>query len=462
MMKFYQYKKMCALMLAGTMTAGMSVPAFAAEKKQTTVEKKEAVDVSAPMTLEEIQQQVLKNNRLKTTLELNLEKITAGLSAISDGLKDIQDTQDDAAHARRSASQSAWQGNEALGQITAGTGQLGLMGEPIAAIGVALGGLAQIESGLLSGTVKTASAMEDMVDSIAEQKRDELKTQERDLKNKKQDLNKTKEDWNNEALAVTQLLVTKSVQVEKGIDLLTQKQALLERVCKIEEKKAALGLSVSTDVAQKKLDVAESAKSLQDAKDGLTLLKRQLNDLMGRELDTELHITAPQLTRSIETAPVYSEDLLKQATDKNYKLKTLERDKKQAEKDSKDSSKYAGQQQASRTDMKLADVSVEDEKAAIANDLKKKLDRINGAAAVYQNKKDANAKAKTQWEQYQVSAKLGMVSAVELQALQLQYEQTEMELSEAAYDYDMAWAEYNMLMDGTTLDIYETYKEKIG
>ena len=457
-MKFYQYKKACALLVTGALTAGMAVPAFAAETKQAeeTTEPTAEAPKAEPMTLEEIQKLVLKNNRLKTTLELNAKKVAAGLSAIDDGLDELQDTQDDAARARRQASQAASAGQAGAGQV----GQIGgILG---GVVGGALGGLADISSGLLSGSVKTASAMEDMVDSIADQQRDALEDQQTELKNTKMDLNKTKEDWDNEALAVTQLLVTKTVQVEKGVSLLTQKQALLERVCQIEEKKAELGFSTPTDFSGKKLEVSEGAKDLQDAKDGLTLLKRQLNDLMGRELDEELNITPPELTRIIETAPAYSEELLKEATNKNYKLKTLRRDKQQAKEKTKDTSQYDGQIRASELDMDLADVAMKDQQANIANDLKKKLDRINAAAAVYQNKKDAYAKAKTEWEHQQVSAKLGLVSAVELQALQLQFEQTEMELSAAAYDYDMAWAEYNMLMDGTTLDIYDTYKAQLG
>lgn len=457
-MKFYQYKKMNALLLTGVLAAGMAVPAFAAETKQAeeTTEPTAEEPKAEPMTLEEIQKQVLRNNRLKTTLELNAKKVTAGLSAIDDGLDELQDTQDDAARARKQASQAASAGQAGTGQI----GQIGgIVGGPV---GGALGGLADISSGLLSGSAKTASAMEDMVDSIADQQRDTLEDQQTELKNTKLDLNKTKEDWNNEALAVTQLLVTKTVQVEKGVSLLSQKQALLERVCQIEEKKAELGFSTPTDLSGKKLEVSQGAKGLQDAKDGLTLLKRQLNDLMGRELDEELNITPPELTRIIETAPEYSEDLLKTATNKNYKLKTLRRDKQQAKEKSEDMSQYDGQIRASELDMDLADVAMKDQEANIANDLKKKLDRINAAAAVYQNKKDANAKAKIEWEQQQKSAALGLVSAVELQALQLQYEQTEMELSAAAYDYDLAWEEYNMLMDGTTLDIYDTYKAQIG
>lgn len=457
-MKFYQYKKMNALLLTGVLAAGMAVPAFAAETKQAeeTTEPTAEEPKAEPMTLEEIQKLVLRNNRLKTTLELNAKKVTAGLSAIDDGLDELQDTQDDAARARKQASQAA-----SVGQATidATLGQLGgIQG------GTSLSDnlWKEVSGKLLSGSVKTASAMEDMVDSIADQQRDTLEDQQTELKNTKLDLNKTKEDWNNEALAVTQLLVTKTVQVEKGVSLLSQKQALLERVCQIEEKKAELGFSTPTDLSGKKLEVSQGAKGLQDAKDGLTLLKRQLNDLMGRELDEELNITPPELTRIIETAPEYSEDLLKTATNKNYKLKTLRRDKQQAKEKSEDMSQYDGQIRASELDMDLADVAMKDQEANIANDLKKKLDRINAAAAVYQNKKDANAKAKIEWEQQQKSAALGLVSAVELQALQLQYEQTEMDLSAAAYDYDLAWEEYNMLMDGTTLDIYDTYKAQIG
>lgn len=453
-MKFYPYKKACALLVTGALTTGAAVPALAAEAKTEAPQNAEESKTKA-MTLKEIQELVVKNNRLKTTLTLNQEKVIAGLSAIDDGLKDLRDSQDKAAHARRDASNVASQGQAGLGQITSGsTGSLKL--------DAALGGLASITSGLLSGAVKTASGMETLVDNVADRQRDTLEDQQTELKNTKMDLNKTKEDWENESLAVTQLLVTKTVQVEKGVSLLTQKQSLLERVCRIEEKKQELGFSTGTDLSEKKLAVSESAKELQSAKDGLTLLKRQLNDLMGREIDEELIITPPELTRTIETAPAYSEELLKTATDKNYKLKTLRRDKQQAEVDSKKNDRYDGQLKASRVDMQLADVSTEEEKVNIANDLKKKLDAINTAAAEYQNKKDANSKAKIEWEQQQKSAKLGLVSAVELQALQLQYEQTEMELSAAAYAYDLAWEEYTMLMNGTTLDIYDVYKSKLS
>ena len=449
-MKFYPYKKACALLVTGALTTGAAVPALAADAKTTAPTTAEETKTQ-PMTLKEIQELVVKNNRLKTTLTLNQEKVTAGLSAIDDGLKELKDSQDKAAHARNQASSSASSGKDLLGGLIAAdpTNQANQI-------------LAGISSALLSGTVKTASSMESLVDTIADQQTDTLEDQQTELKNTKMDLNKTKEDWDNESLAVTQLLVTKTVQVEKGVSLLTQKQSLLERVCQIEEKKQQLGFSTGTDLSEKKLAVSEGAKELQNAKDGLTLLKRQLNDLMGREIDEELIITPPELTRTIETAPAYSEELLKTATDKNYKLKTLRRDKQQAEKDSKDTSKYDGQIKASKVDMQLADVSIEEEKVNIANDLKKKLDAINDAAAEYQNKKDAHSKAKTEWEQQQKSAKLGLVSAVELQALQLQYEQTEMELSAAAYAYDLAWEEYNMLMNGTTLDIYDVYKSKLS
>lgn len=449
-MKFYPYKKACALLVTGALTTGAAVPALAAEAKTEAPQNAEESKTKA-MTLKEIQELVVKNNRLKTTLTLNQEKVIAGLSAIDDGLKDLKDSQDKAAHARRDASASASSGKNLLGGLIAAdpTNQSNQI-------------LAGISSALLSGAVKTASGMETLVDNVADRQRDTLEDQQTELKNTKMDLNKTEEDWENESLAVTQLLVTKTVQVEKGVSLLAQKQSLLERVCRIEEKKQELGFSTGTDLSEKKLAVSEGAKELQSAKDGLTLLKRQLNDLMGREIDEELIITPPELTRTIETAPAYSEELLKTATDKNYKLKTLRRDKQQAEADSKKNDRYDGQLKASRVDMQLADVSTEEEKVNIANDLKKKLDAINTAAAEYQNKKDANSKAKIEWEQQQKSAKLGLVSAVELQALELQYEQTEMELSAAAYAYDLAWEEYNMLMNGTTLDIYDVYKSKLS
>ncbi len=468
-MNVKRYKKMCALLLAGAMTAGMTVPAYAAQSKNVVVQPEKAPD--EPMTLEEIQKEVQRSNRLNKTLELNFKKVEAGLRAVDDGLTDLTDMQNDAAHSRRDASNASGQGQSALGQITDKTGQLGsqlggVLGKPGEALGEGLGnafgGLAQIESGLLSAASRTAGAMETMVDTIAEQQRDTLEDQQTGLKNTRLDLKQTQQDWKEESQLVTQLLVTKTVQVEAGIALLAEKQELLERVCEIEEKKAELGFSTNVDLEGKKLEVAQGAKDLQDAADGLTLLKRQLNDLMGRELDETLVITPPEFTRDIETAPEYSEELLKQAADKSYKLKTLRRDKQQAEEKTNNNSLYDGQIRASELDMDIADVAMEDEKASIANDLKKKLDAINAAAAAYQNQKDTLKKAKTEWEHQQASAKLGIVSPVELQALQLQYEQTELALMNAAYAYDIAWGEYTMMMEGTSSDIYNTYKAQLG
>lgn len=467
-MNVKRYKKMCALLFAGAMTAGMMVPAYAAQSKNVVVQPEKAPD--EPMTLEEIQKEVQRSNRLNKTLELNFKKVEAGLRAVDDGLTDLTDMQNDAAHSRRQASDAASAGHAGVGQITAGSGalkdMLGAMGGPNAALGEGLNGLfsglAQIESGLLSGASKTAGAMETMVDTIAEQQRDTLEDQQTGLKNTRLDLKQTQQDWKEESQLVTQLLVTKTVQVEAGIALLAEKQELLERVCEIEGKKAELGFSTNVDLEGKKLEVAQGAKDLQDAADGLTLLKRQLNDLMGRELDETLVITPPEFTRDIETAPEYTEELLKQAADKSYKLKTLRRDKQQAEEKTNNNSLYDGQIRASELDMDIADVAMQDEKAAIANDLKKKLDAINAAAAAYQNQKDALKKAKTEWEHQQASAKLGIVSPVELQALQLQYEQTELALMNAAYAYDIAWGEYTMMMEGTSSDIYNTYKAQLG
>ncbi|WP_304508556.1 TolC family protein [Anaerotignum sp.] len=475
----FKYQKGSALLLAGVLTFTLAIPAYAkttvakddtakdetvkdetskdevskdeASKDEATQEETEEHEVEA-MTLEEIQKEVLENNRIKTTLALNYKKVLSGLDAIDDGLSDLKDAQDSAAHARKEAGEAASSGKSAINGALSYDEDAGLSENTLGAV----------SSALLSGSAKIASAMEDMTDSIADTQRDELEDQQEELKNTKQDLNKTQEDWNNQALLVSQLLVEKTVQVEQGIALLEKKQELMERLYSIEEKKKALGFSIEIDLTQAKLSVTQNEKDIQDAQNGLTLLKRQLNDLMGRPIDDALEIEAPEKTRKIEYAPEYSEELLKEATDKNYQLKTLRRDYQQAEKKSNDTTLYDGQIKVHETDMDIANVSMEDQKIAIANDLKKKLDSINKAAAAYQIQKDTYDKAKTQWEQQQKSAELGLVSAVEIQALELQFEQNDLAILEAAYDYDLAWEEYHLLMDGTSLDIYDTYKEQIA
>lgn len=126
-MKFYPYKKACALLVTGALTTGAAVPALAAETKTAAPATAEEAKAQ-PMTLKEIQELVVKNNRLKTTLTLNQEKVLAGLSAIDDGLKDLKDSQDKAAHARRDAGTSASQGQAGLGQITSGFNRFSCVG----------------------------------------------------------------------------------------------------------------------------------------------------------------------------------------------------------------------------------------------------------------------------------------------------------------------------------------------
>lgn len=72
-MKFYPYKKACALLVTGALTTGAAVPALAAETKTAAPTTAEESKTKA-MTLKEIQELVVKNNRLKTTLTLNQEK----------------------------------------------------------------------------------------------------------------------------------------------------------------------------------------------------------------------------------------------------------------------------------------------------------------------------------------------------------------------------------------------------
>lgn len=63
-MKFYPYKKACALLVTGALTTGAAVPALAAETKTAAPATAEESKTKA-MTLKEIQELVVKNNRLK-------------------------------------------------------------------------------------------------------------------------------------------------------------------------------------------------------------------------------------------------------------------------------------------------------------------------------------------------------------------------------------------------------------
>ena len=288
-----------------------------------------------------------------------------------------------------------------------------------------------------------AASMQSSLDSAIsgiEQLNDSLDS----IENGKDDLNKYTKDLETQMRYTATNLSLGIVQMDKGIELLEDQIALTEQSVKIAELQQKLGMNISTDVEKQQAALKEAKKGLEDQKESLSNLKRTLNLLIGRNAGNPLEVVPMNLPVAIDPAPAYTEKLIKQFTDNNYTLKTLERDKADLKEDGKNSNGELGSDELKKIDYDIEDKdqSIKDQKQAISDDLKALLAKINSDGEAYQVSRQKYVTEKKNFEYAQKKYELGMISSIQLQQAELQLKQAEMTNMSNGYTYYLDWQKY--------------------
>lgn len=288
-----------------------------------------------------------------------------------------------------------------------------------------------------------AASMQSSLDSAIsgiEQLNDSLDS----IENGKDDLNKYTKDLETQMRYTAANLSLGIVQMDKGIELLEDQIALTEQSVKIAELQQKLGMNISTDVEKQQAALKEAKKGLEDQKESLSNLKRTLNLLIGRNAGNPLEVVPMNLPVAIDPAPAYTEKLIKQFTDNNYTLKTLERDKADLKEDGKNSNGELGSDELKKIDydIEAKDQSIKDQKQAISDDLKALLAKINSDGEAYQVSRQKYVTEKKNFEYTQKKYELGMISSIQLQQTELQLKQAEMTNMSNGYTYYLDWQKY--------------------
>ena len=288
-----------------------------------------------------------------------------------------------------------------------------------------------------------AASMQSSLDSAIsgiEQLNDSLDS----IENGKDDLNKYTKDLETQMRYTATNLSLGIVQMDKGIELLEDQIALTEQSVKIAELQQKLGMNISTDVEKQQAALKEKKKGLEDQKESLSNLKRTLNLLIGRNAGNPLEVVPMNLPVAIDPAPAYTEKLIKQFTDNNYTLKTLERDKADLKEDGKNSNGELGSDELKKIDydIEAKDQSIKDQKQAISDDLKALLAKINSDGEAYQVSRQKYVTEKKNFEYAQKKYELGMISSIQLQQAELQLKQAEMTNMSNGYTYYLDWQKY--------------------
>ena len=262
-----------------------------------------------------------------------------------------------------------------------------------------------------------------------------------DMKNNKDDLNKTMKDLETQMRYTAASLSLSVAQLEASIDLLENQIALADKGVKIAELQGKLGMNISTDIEKQKAAKKEAEKTLEDTKETLSVVKRNINILIGRNAGNPLEVVPMNLPVAIDPAPAYTEALIDKFTDNNYKLKTLERDKADL-KDSVDNDMGSDERQKIDYDVEAKNQEIKNQKQVIADDLKAMLAKINSDGEAYKVSRQKYVTEKKNFEYTQKKYELGMISEMQLRQAELTLAQAELTNMQNGYQFYLDWQKY--------------------
>lgn len=261
------------------------------------------------------------------------------------------------------------------------------------------------------------------------------------LKNDKDDLNKAMKDLETQMRYTAASLSLSAVQLEKSIAFLEDQIALADKSVQIAELQQKLGMNIVTDVEAQQANKKEAEKNLEDMKENLSTVKRNINILIGRNAGNPLEIVPMNLPVAIDPAPAYTEALIDKFVDNNYTLKTLERDKADL-KDSVDSDMGSDERQNVDYKVEAKDQEIENQEQAIEDNLKAMLAKINSDGEAYKVSRQKYVTEKKNFEFTQKKYELGMISELQLRQAELSLKNAEMTNMQNGYQYYLDWQKY--------------------
>ena len=274
-----------------------------------------------------------------------------------------------------------------------------------------------------------------------------------DLDQGKEDLSDAMEDLEKQMRFGAANLSLSAVQLEKGIELMEDNAALLERSVQIAELQQKLGMNIATDVSSAEASLAELKKSIADQQDTLDTVKRSINILIGRSANSELEIVPMNLPIAIETAPEYTPQLVSKFLEVNGTLETLNRDRTDL-KDSVKDDMGSDEKQEIDYNVMAKDMEIDNQRQAVQDDLKAMLAKINSNAAAYKVSRQKYVTEQKNFEFAQKKYELGMISELALRQAEAALKQAEMTNMQNGYQYYLDWQKYYLAEKGIDVSAF--------
>ena len=448
---------------ATVLTFGLSVmpsPAYAVSTNIVAETKNKTT-----LTISQIQDLAVIYNDTKQSLLLKQKQLDLQAQMLRNERRTIENKINSMGDSGSSMGGGSQQIGEALGLVSA---QLGMYGDkpgqkPIpkpnepgyaeyaalqaqqSALGIQYGSAAMTEQSM-------AASMQANLDSALagiEQINDGLD----DLDQGKEDLSDAMEDLEKQMRYGAANLSLSAVQLEKGIELMEDNAALLERSVQIAELQQKLGMNIATDVSSAEASLAELKKSIADQQDTLETVKRSINILIGRSANSELEIVPMNLPIAIETAPEYTPQLVSKFLEVNGTLETLNRDRTDL-KDSVKDDMGSDEKQEIDYNVMAKDMEIDNQRQAVQDDLKAMLAKINSNAAAYKVSRQKYVTEQKNFEFAQKKYELGMISELALRQAEAALKQAEMTNMQNGYQYYLDWQKYYLAEKGIDVSAF--------
>lgn len=214
-------------------------------------------------------------------------------------------------------------------------------------------------------------------------------------------------------------------------------------------------MSVELDISAKVLESSQTASKLKQAQDGLAVIKRQINDLIGRPVNAELNLAPVELTTNITPAPAYSNKLVEEITKASYKIKTFNRDignyRSEAEDLRSSGNTNSNQYNVIDRNIDLKNLEIQTEKVTIANNVKSQLDKIDSTGRAYREAQINYEQAQKTYDYTKQRYDLGMISPLEFEAAELTLLQAEIQNMTAGYEHYLANESFKAMQKGISL-----------
>ena len=443
--------KQIASALVLTMSMTMAAPVLAADTQTSPANQNVTATQGAvkpnTFTLKDLQTLAVQKNTSVQTVNVSLKlaengRMTAGnsLSDIENAMSSLGSTTVDTSDIEQQIAALQAQRDAITGSDATSQAMKNLLDMQIA----------QLQGSLGSASSSIGSSYESLLAS-----KQSAESGVTSAENQKKDLEQTKDELAIQMRYAMASLVISEQQIEKQIELLQKSYDLANKSQEIAALREQLGMSTLLETTGSYISASEAAAQLNQAKDNLTTIKRQINVMAGRPANAELNIAPVDIPTTITKAPGYNNDLVKAVTSKNYSLKTLQRDINDYREQGEDlrATGYTGSEKYEAIDynIELKKIAMKEQETNVANSLKSALDAINTTGETYRNKQLAYDKAKQDYDQTKIKYDLGMISSLEMQNAELTLLQAEVAERSAAYDHYLANESYQALTKGVSV-----------